>query len=189
MLNLSGKQNIWAQPKLIGTLLQSSEINTIKEKVRSLGKSDQAGGNKKTDLFSLHVLFSHFTSCDATLKNSFFQMSSLSTCKCTHNLWKKKRKIPMRISRALKWENITYKPRSSIGFWQIMWPRPLTLDLILPVVYAWIQTFSAISFVPQSAGNCILISLRITLIHCSFQLQVAWHDFQHASCKFWQTPV
>ena len=69
-----------------GTLLQSSEINTIKEKVRSLGKSDQASGNKKTDLFSLHVLFSHFTSCDATLKNSFFQMSSLSTCKCTHNL-------------------------------------------------------------------------------------------------------
>ena len=118
-----GKQNIWAQPKLIGTLLQSSETNTIKKKVRSLGRwgrSDEAGDNKKRDLFSLYVLFSHFTSYDATLKNSFFQMSSLSMCKCTHNLWKNKRKIPMRISRALKWENITYKPRSSIGFWQIM---------------------------------------------------------------------
>lgn len=40
----------------------------------------------------------------------------------------------------LKWENITYKQRSYIGFWQIMWPRPFTLDLILPVVYACMST-------------------------------------------------
>ena len=48
------KHNIWAQPKLIGRLLQSSEPNTLEEKVWSLGgwgRSDQAGGNKKIDFF------------------------------------------------------------------------------------------------------------------------------------------
>ena len=84
-------------PQLIGTLLQSSEANTIKEKLRSLGgwgRSHQAGGNKKIYLLSLHVLFFHFTSRDATLKNSFFQMSSYARANVRITYDKTKGKFP-----------------------------------------------------------------------------------------------
>ena len=54
------------------------------------------------------MLFSHFRPRDATRGNSFFQMSSYARAnvRLTNE---KKRKIPMRASRDLKWENKMYK--------------------------------------------------------------------------------
>ena len=67
------------------------------------------------DLFSLYVLFSHFRSRDAARGNSFFQMSSYARANVRiTNEKKNKRKIPMRASRGLKWENKMYKLKRSI---------------------------------------------------------------------------
>ena len=66
------------------------------------------------DLFSLHVLFSHFGPRDATRGNSFFQMSSYARANVRITNEKNKRKIPMRASRSLKWENKMYKLKRSI---------------------------------------------------------------------------
>ena len=65
------------------------------------------------DLFSLYILFSHFRPRDATRGNSFFQMSSYARAnlRITNE---KKRKIPVRASRGLKWENKMYKLKRSI---------------------------------------------------------------------------
>ena len=62
-----------------------------------------------TDLFSSYVLFSHFRPRDATLGKSFFQMSSYTRAHVRITYEKDKRKIPMRTSRGVKWENKTYK--------------------------------------------------------------------------------
>ena len=67
------------------------------------------------DLFSLYVLFSHFRPRDATRGNSFFQMSSYACANVRIINDKNKRKIPMRASRGLKWENKMYKPKGSIA--------------------------------------------------------------------------
>ena len=66
------------------------------------------------DLFSLYVLFSHFRPRDATRGNSFFQMSSYARANVRITNEKNKRKIPMRASRGLKWENKMYKLKRSI---------------------------------------------------------------------------
>ena len=70
--------------------------------------------NRSLDLFSLYVLFSHFRSRDATRGNSFFQMSSYARANVRITNDKNKRKIPMRASRGLKWENKMYKLKRSI---------------------------------------------------------------------------
>ena len=67
------------------------------------------------DLFSLYVLFSHFRPRDATRGNSFFQMSSYARANVRIINDKNKRKIPMRASRGLKWENKMYKLKRSIA--------------------------------------------------------------------------
>ena len=66
------------------------------------------------DLFSLYVLFSHFRARDATRGNSFFQMSSYARANLRITNDKNKKKIPMRASRGLKWENKMYKLKRSI---------------------------------------------------------------------------
>ena len=66
------------------------------------------------DLLSLYVLFSHFRPRDATRGNSFFQMSSYARANVRITNDKNKRKIPMRASRGLKWENKMYKLKRSI---------------------------------------------------------------------------
>ena len=66
------------------------------------------------DLFSLYVLFSHFRPRDATRGNSFFQMSSYARANVRITNEKNKRKIPMRASHGLKWENKMYKLKRSI---------------------------------------------------------------------------
>ena len=67
------------------------------------------------DLFSLYIVFfSHFRPCDATRGNSFFQMSSYARANVRISNEKNKRKIPMRASRGLKWENKMYKLKRSI---------------------------------------------------------------------------
>ena len=66
------------------------------------------------DLFSLYILFSHFRPRDATRGNSFFQMSSYARANLRITNEKNKRKIPMRASRGLKWENKMYKLKRSI---------------------------------------------------------------------------
>ena len=78
------------------------------------------------DLFSLYVLFSHFRPRDATRGNSFFQMSSYARANLRITNDKKKRKIPMRASRGLKWENKMYKLKRAIE------PR---VDLLLTFLY------------------------------------------------------
>ena len=67
------------------------------------------------DLFSLYVLFSHFRPRDATRGNSFFQVSSYARANVRITNEKNKRKIPMRASRGLKWENKMYKLKRSIN--------------------------------------------------------------------------
>ena len=57
------------------------------------------------DLFSLYVLSSHFRQRDANRGNSFFQMSSYARANVRITNDKNKRKIPMRASGGLKWEN------------------------------------------------------------------------------------
>ena len=69
----------------------------------------------RVDLFSLYVLFSHFRPRDATRGNSFFQMSSYARANVRITNEKNKRKIPMRASRGLKWENKMYKLKRSIS--------------------------------------------------------------------------
>ena len=66
------------------------------------------------DLFSSYVLFSHFRLRDATRGNSFFQMSSYARANVLITNEKKKRKISMRASRGLKWENKMYTLKRSI---------------------------------------------------------------------------
>ena len=70
------------------------------------------------DLFSLYVLFSHFRPRDATRGNSLFQMSSYARANVRITNKKNKRKIPMKASRGLKWENKMYKLKRSI-IWRI----------------------------------------------------------------------
>ena len=68
------------------------------------------------DLFSLYVLFSYLRPHDATRGNSFFQMSSYARANVRiTNEKKNKRKIPMRASRGLKWQNNMYKLKRSIN--------------------------------------------------------------------------
>ena len=67
------------------------------------------------DLFSLYVFFSHFRPRDATRGNSFFQMLSHARANVRITNDKNKRKIPMRASRGLKWENKMYKLKRSIN--------------------------------------------------------------------------
>ena len=64
------------------------------------------------DLFSLYVLFP--ISDDATRGNSVFQMSSYARENVRSTIEKNKRKIPMRASRGLKWENKMNKLKRSI---------------------------------------------------------------------------
>ena len=66
------------------------------------------------NLFSLYVLFCHFKPRDATRGNSFFQMSADARANVRITNDKNKRKIPMRASRGLKWENKMYKLKRSI---------------------------------------------------------------------------
>ena len=63
---------------------------------------------------SLYVLFSHFRPRDATRGYSFFQMWSYARANVRITNDKNKRKIPMRASRGLKWENKMYKLKRSI---------------------------------------------------------------------------
>ena len=69
---------------------------------------------KPINLFSLYVLFSHFRPRDATRGNSFFQMSSYARAnvRITNG---NERKIPMRASRGLKWENKMHQLKRSIA--------------------------------------------------------------------------
>ena len=67
------------------------------------------------DLFGFYVLFSHFRPRDATRGNSSFYMSSYARANVRITNDKNKRKIPMRESRGLKWENKMYKLKTSIG--------------------------------------------------------------------------
>ena len=69
------------------------------------------------DLFSLYVLFSHLRPRDATRGNSFFQMSSYARANVRITNDRNKRKISMRASRGLKWENKMYKLKRSILRW------------------------------------------------------------------------
>ena len=68
----------------------------------------------KLDLFSWYVLFPHFRPSDATRGNSFFQMSSYAHANVCITNEKNKKKIPMRASHGLKWQNKMYKLKSSI---------------------------------------------------------------------------
>ena len=69
------------------------------------------------DLFSLYVLFSHLRPRDVTRGNSFFQISSYARANVRITNAKNKRKIPMRASRGLKWENKMYKLKRPILRW------------------------------------------------------------------------
>ena len=69
------------------------------------------------DLFSFYVLFSHFRPSHATRGNSFFQMSSHAHANVCITNEKYRRKIPMRASRGLKWENKMYKLKRPILRW------------------------------------------------------------------------
>ena len=92
------------------------EQKTNKQKSRENYICDMYKSEKciAIDLFSLYVLFSHFKPRDATRGNSFFQMSSYASANVRITNEKNKRKIPMRASRGLKWENKMYKPKRSI---------------------------------------------------------------------------
>ena len=61
-----------------------------------------------TDLFSLYVLFSQYRSCDNTLENCFFQISS-----CSRAYVRTKRQS-VKFPWDLYWENKTYKLKRSI---------------------------------------------------------------------------
>ena len=89
------------------------------------------------DLFSLYVLFSHFRPRDATRGNSFFQMSSYARANVRITNEKNKRKIPMRASRGLKWENKMYKLKRSIDGNQ---HRSQTLSRKKPRERSWTAT-------------------------------------------------
>ena len=69
------------------------------------------------DLFSSYVLFSHFRPRDATLGNSFSEMSSYARAHVRITCEKNKSKIPIRKSHGLKWENKTYKLKRSIAMY------------------------------------------------------------------------
>ena len=74
------------------------------------------------DLFSLYVLFSYLRPRDATLVNSFFQLSSYARANVRITRERKnKRKIPMRASRDLKWQNNMYKLKRSINLPPLLW--------------------------------------------------------------------
>ena len=60
----------------------------------------------KIDLLSFCNLFLHFRPRDVIPENSFFHMSSYAR-EGIHKIMKNKQKIPLRTSRALKWENKT----------------------------------------------------------------------------------
>ena len=60
------------------------------------------------DLFSLYVLFSQYRSCDNTLENCFFQISS-----CSRAYVRTKRQS-VKFPWDLYWENKTYKLKRSI---------------------------------------------------------------------------
>ena len=66
------------------------------------------GRRELIDLFSLYVLFPHFRTRDTTLGNSPMHVQMYA------QLWRNKRKIPIRALRGLKWENKTYKLKKSI---------------------------------------------------------------------------
>jgi len=62
--------------------------------------------------FSLYVLFTQFRPFDATLGNSFFQVSSYACANVRITYEKNKRKILTRTSPGLKWEKKTHRQRS-----------------------------------------------------------------------------
>ena len=109
-LAVSGKKRVI--PVLSSTMLKSQN-----KAFPWTGRKPKNVDNKAScliDLFSLYVLFSHFRPRDATRGNSFFQMSSYARANVRITNAKKKRKIPMRASRGLKWENKMYKLKRSI---------------------------------------------------------------------------
>ena len=91
------------------------------------GTNSVLPGNSVIDLFSLYVLFSHFRPGDATQGNSIFQMSSYARANLRITNEKSKRKIPMRASRGLKWENKMYKLKRSIASFLIMIPKKILI--------------------------------------------------------------
>ena len=93
------------------------------------------------DFFSLYVLFSHFRRCDSTPGNSFFQMSYARANVCITND-KNERKIPMRASRGLKWENKMYKLKRFI----LRWISPTHQSLSQKVYLQPKSNFSTLSF-------------------------------------------
>ena len=85
------------------------------EKTTSKTKRHRCGECDSIDLFSLYALFSHFRPRDATRGNSFFLMSSYARANVRITNEQNKRKIPMRASRGLQWENKMYKLKRSIA--------------------------------------------------------------------------
>ena len=58
----------------------------------------------------------NFRPCDVTPENCFFSNFVLSTCICMYNFRKDRRRIPLRTSRSLNWENKTCKPKRPISY-------------------------------------------------------------------------
>ena len=63
------------------------------------------------DLFSLHVLFSQYRSCDNTLENCLFQIYSSYSCAYVRIIYEQQR---VKFLSDLYWENKTYKLKRSI---------------------------------------------------------------------------
>ena len=91
------------------------------------------------DLFSLYVLFSHFRPRDATRGNSSFHKSSYARANVRITNDENKRKIPMRASHGLKWENKMYKLKRTITITKISY-----LDSLLKrqCFVQWIELFT-----------------------------------------------
>ena len=66
------------------------------------------------DLHSLGILFSHNRPRDDSLENISHEISRSARALWTHKLWEDKRKIPLKISRSLFWENKTNKLKRSL---------------------------------------------------------------------------
>ena len=110
------------------------------------------------DLFRSYVLSFHFRPRDATRGNSFFKMSSYARANVRISNEINKRKIPMRASHGLKWENKMYKQKRSIMLGSSRCLFSLLLPWLLfklPVLCSsrprWLSTFFFV--VKRSCGE------------------------------------
>ena len=115
--------------------------------------------SSRIDLFSLYVLFSHFRPRDATRGNSFFEMPSYARANVCITNEKNKRKIPMRASRGLKWENKMYKLKRSIP--KTILSRKISSGVISSCWQFLATVLSTVRYAAMfSAGSCLRLLNR-----------------------------